>query len=84
VENMYEEAAESIEESIRQSCPTCKRGAINMAMPTIEDLEALIEITQGFDRVRRSFSPGMEDKLRRLKGLAGYLHTMIAGSTDAS
>lgn len=87
MENHHELSAQAlnkIDTSIRRACPTCKRGAADLSLPTVEDLEALTLIRDGFNDLRRQFSPAIEDRFRRFDKTISYLHTMIAGSHDGS
>jgi hypothetical protein len=84
LEDLAGEVAGSMEESIKQACPTCKRGAANLALPAVEDLEALIDIRDGFNKHRRNFSPEMAERFRRFDSTIAYLHAMLAGAQDAN
>lgn len=80
LEELAETVAGTMEESIKQMCPTCKRGAATIAAPTMEDLDALVDIRDGFNKLRREFSPMMAERFQRFDRTISYLHTMIAGS----
>lgn len=80
LEELVHHAADNIQESLSQTCPTCGRGAASLAVPTTEDLEALIEIRDGFNTLRRNFSPEVEEQFRRFDRTISYLNRMIAGS----
>jgi hypothetical protein len=64
----------------REACPTCGRGGVNLAMPTEEDLKHLLEVKEGFDKLRRNFSPEMRRRMESVDMIAGYLHALIAGT----
>ena len=81
-DSVYSRAAHTIQESIRQTCPTCGRGAASLPTPDLADLEALITIRDGFNKHRRDFTPAMADRFRRLDGVVGYLHVLIEGTRD--
>jgi hypothetical protein len=83
LEDMAGHVVGAMEQSIKQACPECKRGGVNLPMPAVEDLEALIEIRDGFNKHRRNFSPEMEERFRRFDTTIAYLHAMIAGSEDS-
>lgn len=72
----------SMEQSIKQACPTCKRGAVNLSAPDFDDLDALVEIRDGFNKHRREFSPEMEERFKKFDKTIAYLHAMMAGSID--
>lgn len=78
------QAANNIGSGFRASCPTCGRGGVGLVTPTVEDLEALIEIRDGFNDLRRNFTPEMEEKFRRFDTSIGYFHALIVGTTDGS
>lgn len=75
-------AAEQINESIRQKCMVCGRGGVNSPMPTVDDLEALCQIRDGFDGLRKDFSPDIAAQFARFDNTISYLHLMIAGSNE--
>ena len=79
-DDVFSDALQSIVQRVEGTCATCGRGAAGMAPPTLDDLEALIAIRDGFNKHRRSFSPIVEDQFRRFDSVIGYLHRMIAGS----
>lgn len=81
---LAEAALNKMELSVRQTCPTCKRGAAGVAPPDLDDLEALVLVRDGFDDFRRNFSPEMADRFRRFDNVIGYLHALIVGSEDGS
>lgn len=70
------------EHDSRTPCPRCKRGALAMRMPDLEDLDACIVIRDGFNKFRRNFSPEMEDRFQRLNHVIAYMHAMIAGTKE--
>lgn len=74
-------AAQDILDGIRKTCPECKRGAMGLPTPDLEDLEALIQIRDGFDAHRRNFTPEMRDVFRRMDRVISYLHSLVAGTT---
>ena len=80
MKELIKQAAEQLDASVRQRCEYCGRGAAKMALPTLEDLEAIMEIRDGFDGLRKDFSPLIADRFRRLDNTINYLHVMIAGS----
>lgn len=80
--SVFRNAAQAISESIRQTCPTCGRGAASLPTPDLADLEALIQIRDGFNNYRRDFTPAMADRFRRLDSVVGYLHVLIEGTKD--
>lgn len=80
-DSMYSRVAESVTETVRQTCPTCHRGAAGISPPDLDDLEAIIQIRDGFNKYRRDFSPEMADRFKRLDGIVGYLHLLIEGTT---
>lgn len=75
-------AARDMLESIRKTCPTCKRGGMGLPTPDLNDLEALITIRDGFDKHRRNFSPEMLDVFRRFDRVISYMHSVIAGTVE--
>jgi hypothetical protein len=81
-EDVFREAAEAIEQQIKQTCPVCGRGAADTKAPDLADLEALIRIRDGFNKHRRSFTPLIERDFRRFDQTIGYLHRMIAGMVE--
>lgn len=77
LEELVGRAAANIHDSVRgTSCPTCGRGAAGIAAPTTEDIEALIEIRDGFNTLRREFSPEVEERFRRFDSTIMYLAAM--------
>ena len=83
-DSVYSRIAETVEDSIRSTCPTCKRGAAGLPTPDLADLEAIITIRDGFNKHRRDFTPAMAERFRRLDSIVGYLHVLIEGSRDGS
>ena len=81
-DSMFGSVAETIQETIRQTCPTCGRGAAGLSTPSLDDLEALITIRDGFNKHRRDFSPTMADTFKRLDSVVSYLHVLIEGTKD--
>lgn len=81
-DSVYREAADSITQQIKQTCPICGRGAADTKAPDFLDLEAMIRIRDGFNRHRRNFSPLLEKDFRRFDETIAYLHRMIAGSVS--
>jgi hypothetical protein len=79
-DEVFGAAIGAISERAAQTCPTCGRGAADSAAPTLDDLEALINIRDGFNKHRKDFSPLVEDHFRRFDRTISYLHRMIAGS----
>ncbi len=79
-DSVYGFVAETIQQSIRQTCSLCGRGAAGLPAPTLDDLEALITIRDGFNQHRRDFSPAMSDRFERLNRVVSYLHVLIEGS----
>lgn len=69
-----------MENNSRKACPTCRRGAVSIPLPTVDDLEAMIEIRDGFNNLRRSFSPEMEERFKRFDAVISYMHSMISPS----
>ena len=79
-DSMYSRVAETIQETIRQSCPTCGRGAASLPTSSLDDLSALIEIRDGFNKHRRDFSATMADRFTRFDRTISYLHVLIDGT----
>jgi hypothetical protein len=77
---VFGEAVHDIQRAVESTCSKCGRGAAGVAAPTLDDLEALIAIRDGFNQHRRSFSPLVEEQFRRFDSTISYLHRMIAGS----
>jgi hypothetical protein len=82
LEDLAGEVVGSMEYSIKEACPTCKRGGVNLPLPEVEDLEALIDIRDGFNKHRRNFSPEMEERFKRFDKTIAYLHAMMAGAQN--
>lgn len=61
-------------------CPTCGRGAAGLAIPNEDDLNAMIDIQESFNKHRRDFSPDMQRKIDSFKKVVSYIHRLIAGS----
>lgn len=81
-DELFRAAADRIKSDVEGTCPSCGRGAANMAAPDLDDLEAIIRIRDGFNKFRRDFSPAVAEQFRRLDRTISYLHRMIAGSRD--
>lgn len=81
-DSVYSAVAETVQDSIRQSCPMCGRGAAGLPTPDLDDLEALITIRDGFNKHRRDFSPAMADRFQRLDRVISYLHVLIEGTKN--
>ena len=79
---VYANAADTISQRIKQTCPTCGRGAADTKPPDLADLEALIAIRDGFNAHRRSFTPLIREQFDRFDQTIGYLHRMIAGTEE--
>ena len=77
---VYRNVSQTIQDTIRSTCPTCGRGAAGVAPPTLDDLEAITTIRDGFNKHRRDFSPAMADRFKRFDSLVGYLHLLIEGT----
>lgn len=82
LKDLAAQAANNLGVGFRATCPTCERGGVGLATPTVEDLEALIEIRDGFNDLRRSFTPDVEEKFRRFDNTIGYMHALIVGTKD--
>lgn len=67
----------------RYSCDNCKRGAVELPLPTQEDLDALYELINGYDMYRRRFTPDFEERINQGKYILGYLNSMRAGVRHA-
>jgi hypothetical protein len=81
-DELFRAAADSIAEEVEGTCLRCGRGAANVAAPTLDDLEAIMLIRDGFNKFRRDFSPAVAEQFRRLDRTISYLHRMIAGTRD--
>jgi hypothetical protein len=79
-DSVYSRVAETVQESIRSTCPTCHRGAAGLPTPDLDDLEAIITIRDGFNKHRRDFTPAMAERFRRLDSIVSYLHVLIEGT----
>jgi hypothetical protein len=77
---LFATAAEEMGGLAREACPTCGRGGVNMALPTEEDLKHLIEVKEGFDKLRRNFSPEMRARMESVDAVISYMHVLIAGT----
>lgn len=77
---VFGDAVQSINESIRSTCSSCGRGAAGLPTPDLDDLEALIQIRDGFNARRLDFSPAMAERFRRFENTIGYLHVLIEGT----
>jgi len=63
----------------RTACGHCKRGALELPLPTPEDMDAIYELVRGYDMYRRRFGPEFEARLDRGRYVLGYLNSLLAG-----
>lgn len=70
-----------VDPQFRTACETCHRGAIQLPIPTTEDLEALYHILRGFDQYRRNFTPETAARIDRCKYVLGFLNSLHAGTS---
>lgn len=62
------------------ACQCCKRGAVELPVPDLQDLEALHRMIEGFDMYRRRFTPEIQVQIDRAKYALGYLNSLHAGN----
>lgn len=82
LEELAAEAASNIRSATEATCPKCRRGAWGAPVPVVEDLEAMIEIRDGFNNLRRQFTPEVEERFRRFDNVISYVHRLIVGTEN--